>query len=376
MYQIYANDNLIYSPDLVSDNLFITSPSYSKEVNKSGSCNFYIYPENPFYDKIEVLKTVIVVKENGNEVWRGRILKAEKDFDKRKAIECEGALSFLVDSIIRPHEHDKTMPEQFRYIINEHNNQVEAFKQFEVGDITVEDIYGSKTWEEKTYKTALDMINAFLDDYGGYLVVSYNPSTSKNVISYLANPSRSSNQTIEFGENLLKLSDTTNPANVFTVLIPIGYDSEGNKIDITPINDGKDYIESAEGIATYGRVVKDNTFDKDYTSAQDLITDAQAFLEKNVKASRTIEINALDLHMLDPNIDRIDIYDLVKVESKPHNINEYQMCSKISINMESPESSEYTIGTVPSGIESLLAGKTTTVVNGSSSLPNGDNTQY
>lgn len=355
MYSIYANDSLIYSPDLVSDNLFITSPSYSKEANKSGSCQFYIYPENPFYDKIEVLKTIITVKENGKEVWRGRVLKSEKDFDKRKTIVCEGSLSFFVDSCIRPFEHTKTMPDQFRYIITEHNNQIEEFKQFEVGEITVEDIYGSKKWEEKSYKTALDHINSLVDDYGGYLVVTYDTTNHKNKIDYLANPGKQTNQTIEFGENLLKLADVTNPSNVFTVLIPIGYDSEGNPIDIKPYNNNKDYIESAEGIAQYGKIIKDNTFEKDYTNANDLITDATKFLNDNIKASRTIEVNAVDLHMIDPTINGFDVYDIIPIKSKPHGIDENQMCTKISINMESPEASEYTIGTVPPSIEKLLA---------------------
>lgn len=382
MYTIYANDNLIYSPDLVSDGLFITNPSFSKEVNKSGSCQFYIYPENPFYDKIEVLKTIIVVKEDDEEVWRGRVLKAEKNFDKRKSVQCEGVFSYFVDSIIRPFKHTKTMPEQFRYIIEKHNEQIELWKQFEVGTIDVEDLYGSKEWEETSYKQTLDHLNGFLNDYGGYVTFGFNPSSGKNIISYVKNPGAESSQVIEFGENLLDLTETINPTNVFTVIIPVAYDSNGNQIDIKPYNNNKDYIESAEGVAKYGQVVQEYTLTKDYANANDVITDATKYLNDNIKASTTIEVKALDLHLLNPSVRRLNVYDIIKVDSKPHGINEQQMCSKITIDMENPDNSDYVIGTIPTGIEDIIAKDTKKVSStsssggGGSSLPDGDNVQY
>jgi len=374
MYEIYADDILIYSPDLISDKLYITNPTYEKEVNKSGSCRFSIFPENPYYNHLKALKTRIVVKDNGQEVWRGRILNMTTNFDKTKSVSCEGVQSFFVDSIIRPFKHTKTMADQFRYIIDKHNEEVEDFKKFTVGTIDVDDPYGSKEWEKTGYSTAKENIESILSDYGGYFVIGWNGT--QNTISYRKNPAKTTNQAIDFGENLLNLTDTVNPSNVFTVLIPTGHDANDNPIDIKPINDGKDYIESEEGINLYGRVTYQHEFSETISSASDLLQKGTDFLTKNIKASRTISVKAIDLHMLDATVDRIDVFDLLKVRSEPHGVDEYQMCTKIKIDLQSPDNNEYIIGTVPEGIEAVIAGTSSVSISGGSSLPNGDNVQY
>lgn len=351
MYQIYADNYLIYSPDMVDNGYFVTEPTCEKEVNKSGSCQFNIYKQNPYYDAIKPLKTIISVRDNNREIWRGRVLNADINFDNRKAVYCEGTLSFLVDSIIRPYDRNCNMEDQFRYLIAQHNSQVESFKQFTVKNITVDDPYGSKQWKTDSYNKTKDAIDSILDIYGGYIVVSY--ENEQNMISYVKDPAVYSTQTIEFGRNLLDLTNTINPDNVFTALIPVGYDANGNKITIESVNQGQDYIVSSEGEEEYGLIFFYYAFEETISSATELKEKAEAFLAKNIKASRTISLKAIDLHMLDSSIQSIDLYDLIKVISTPHGINEYEMCTKITLNLENPESSEYIIGTVPTGITDL-----------------------
>lgn len=376
MYKVYANDTLIYSPDLVDDEMIIFSPKLTKEMNKSGSFSFYIYSNNPFYKYIKALKTPIVVKDNDQELWRGRVLTIDKNFDNRKKVDCEGVLAFFNDSIVRPFTHTKTMADQFRYIIEKHNEEVEEYKQFVIGTIDVDDPYGSKEWKEEGYTKTKQLIDNLMDDYGGYFVVGWNGT--KNTLNYVKDPgNHSSNQVINFGENLLDLKVSVNPNNVFTVLIPVAYDSNNNKITIESVNEGKDYLESEEGIAEYGKVFYEHTFEENISTPAALKTKGEEFLSKNVKASNTIEIKAVDLHQLDPTISRIDVYDIIKVESEPHGVNEYEMCSKVVIDLESPDSNEYTIGTIPEGITDIISGGIkTTIVPAGSSLPNGDNVQY
>lgn len=147
MYSVYADNNLIYSPDMADVGYYITSPAYVKEVNKAGSFEFNIYTTNPYYNQLKALKTVVSVRDNNYEIWRGRILSMERAFDNRRAVYCEGTLSFLVDSIIRPHDHKKTMAEQFQYLIDQHNSQVDDFKKFRIARIDIEDPYGSIQWK-------------------------------------------------------------------------------------------------------------------------------------------------------------------------------------------------------------------------------------
>lgn len=356
MYQIYADKQLIYSPDLVDRGYFVTSPTCEKEVNKAGSCQFYIYKENPYYNAIKPLVTVITVKDDGREIWRGRVLNVSNDFDNRKTVYCEGMLSFFVDSIIRPYDRTCTMEEQFRYLVQQHNSQVEAFKQFTVKTITVDDPYGSIQWKTDSYQKTKDAIDGILSTYGGYIIVSY--EGGQNKISYVKDPAVYSSQTVEFGRNLLDLTLTLNPDNIFTALIPIGYDSNNTEITIVSVNDGLDYIVSEEGQQQYGIIFYQHTFDETISTPTELKEKAIAFLNKNIKASRTLSLKAIDLHMIDPTIQSIDLYDLIKVTSIPHGVDEYEMCSKITLNLENPEASEYIIGTIPEGIIDMQ--KTTT----------------
>lgn len=383
MYSVYADNNLIYLPDMADVGYYITSPTYVKEVNKAGSFEFNIYTTNPYYDQLKALKTVVSVRDDNYEIWRGRILSMERAFDNRRAVYCEGTLSFLVDSIIRPHDHKKTMAEQFQYLIDQHNSQVDDFKKFRIARIDIEDPYGSIQWKTDTYEKTKDKIENIVTTYGGYLLTRY--ENGENTIYYMKDPSRFSNQVIDSTENLLDLTESINPSNVFTVLIPIAYDSNGNKITIESVNDGKDYIESADGIAKFGRIFYSHTFSDDISSASELLEKGTAMLAENIKAAQTLSLKAFDLHMIDPDVDRIDIYDKIKVQSRPHSLDEYEMCTKVSISLENPENSEYIIGTIPQNITSNVAtlqtGSNTLVQKtasggGSSTIPDGDTTQY
>lgn len=374
MYTVYADDILIHSPDMVAENIYLVNTTFEKEINKSGSCEFDIYKDHPYYNYLKNLKTTIVVKDNGEEVWRGRVITSERNFDNTKHIYCEGVMSFMLDSVIRPYQHTKTMAEQFAYIITQHNSQVESYKQFTIGQITVDDLYGSISWENTEYPDTMSEIDNIVGTYGGYLVTNY--VNGENVISYVKDPGTVSNQTIEFGDNLLDFTETLDSSNIFTVLIPVGYDANGNKITIESVNDGKDYLESESGIALYGRVVRQYTFEDDVTSATEVKEKGITLLNNNLTSAKSISISALDLHMLDPTIDKINVYALIKVKSKPHDIDEYELCSKVFIDLDNPDSNEYTIGTVPEGIGSMVSGTSSNTVSGGSSLPNGDNVQY
>lgn len=54
------------------------------------------------YDMLQKLSTVVQVRRDGKEIWRGRVLKHEADFYNRRVVYCEGALSYFNDSSITP----------------------------------------------------------------------------------------------------------------------------------------------------------------------------------------------------------------------------------------------------------------------------------
>lgn len=354
MYTMYADDQLIYSPDYIEDNLIIESPTYEKEANKSGSAQFVIYNTNPYYDKIKPLKTMISIRNDDKEVWYGRVLNTSNDFNNRKTVYCEGMLSFFVDSIVRPYEYEsKTLREMIDIYISNHNSQVEDFKKITLKTCDVEDLYGAKEWKQSSYRTSKDCWEALLSDYGGYLKFEHEKNT--NYLSYLKNPGHELNQEITFGENLLNVTDAINPENIYTILIPIGYDGEGNKITIEPVNDNKDYIESADGIAKFGRIFSEYTFEDDIATPEELLQKGRKKLEDQISDARSITIKAYDLSVTHPELAPIDVYSIIRVVSEVHNIDERQICTKVKINLDSLSDSEYTIGALPTTIADMVA---------------------
>lgn len=94
MYQVKCDDNIIY--DLRDEDLKISSPKLSTEVNKTGTFNFTIPPSNPGYDLIKKLKSIITIYQDNQEIWRGRVLNDKLDFYNRKQVECERRAFFFV----------------------------------------------------------------------------------------------------------------------------------------------------------------------------------------------------------------------------------------------------------------------------------------
>ena len=166
MYRIYADSTLIYDSTL--DDYKIGKGQISLETNKSGSFTFSLYPDHPFFDGFVRLKTVVTVYKGERIVFRGRVLNDVTDYWNNKVLTCEGEMGFLQDSIIRPYSVSGTPEAVFRKFITEHNAQVDEFKRFKVGTVTVVDPNNTIGRENSAYESALSNLNSrLLEDATG-----------------------------------------------------------------------------------------------------------------------------------------------------------------------------------------------------------------
>ena len=349
MYQIKCDGYILH--DSRSNELRVIEPKCDMELNKTGKLTFSINPAHPFYDKIEKLKSEISLFQDGKWIFTGRVLNDETNIYKFKSVEVEGDLSYLLDSIQRPITYEIESDGIKLYlddVISTHNDQVETKKQFSVGRVTVKE--PNTFLAQSDYKDTLSTINeSLIDNYKGYLFTRRDDNC--NYLDYITSDDFPiNNQVIRFGENLLKLNQNVKGEEIATVIIPIGSNSLTISdykafTDGTIIHDeGTDFIYDVESIRKYGYIYKVIKY-SDITTAEDLVTIAKKELNYYNKLVVSLELSAFDLNLLDVKYDSIRVGQKIKVISKPHNINDYMIVEKMTINIDKPDKSTITLGT-------------------------------
>lgn len=358
MFYVYADGKLLYHP--LEETLVITAPRLNLEIGKAGTFQFELPPTNKFYNSLQILRTQITVEIDGTEIFRGRVLSTEKNFYNVRSVYCEGDLSYLVDSVQKAEKYSGTTHELFRKIVAAHNARVEAAKQFAVGQITIEDREitltgqsdetedeaGNRDYKQicinsiaNEWRTSYDYIESCLISYtGGYLRTRrVNDVTYLDLVTDYGNTAQ---QEIEFGTNMLDLTEEVTAEELFTVLIPLGDDG----LTIASVNNGSDELADTEAVELYGRIVKTHSFES-VNQAETLLENAKEFLANHVNLPVTLTIKAVDMHLVDQTIPEIHVGDSVQVKSSPHGITKKLTCTKIEYDFEDVSNNTYTFGT-------------------------------
>lgn len=347
MYKIYADDTLIYDSTL--EDYKIGKGSISLETDKSGSFTFSVYPDHFFYDSFVRLKTVITVYKSGRIIFRGRILNDVTDYWNNKVITCEGELGFLQDSVIRPFEFTGTPKALFEKFIGEHNSQVDEFKRFNIGSVTVVDPNNYVNRSSTDYGNTLSTLTSATTGsaLGGHIYITHGDDGQNPIptIHYVEDFTRVASQKIEFGSNLKNYTKTVKAEDIATAIIPLGatVSSDNERLTIADINNNVDYVYSEVGVALYGWIFKTVVWD-DVTLAGNLKTKAEKYLGNVVNQNITIELNAIDLHLLDRSIESFNVCDYVHVVSEPHNFDAVLLCNKQTIDLLKPENDTVVLG--------------------------------
>lgn len=341
MYKIFADNTLIYDDNI--EDYKINKGSIGLELNKSGSFSFALYPEHFFYDQFVRMKTVIKVYKSNKIVFRGRVLNDDVDYWNNKTLTCEGEFGFFQDSIIRPFEFNGTPEEFLTKIITEHNSQVGEAKRFKLGRVTVTDPIGVDNTSYDTAHTVLT--KRLLEGSGGYLFITHEHNEDIPTLNFLKDFETISSQPIEFGVNLKQYTKKATSSDIKTAIIPLGAEDETSKekLNIKSVNNGKDYVYDTHGVNRYDWIYTVVEY-PDITDAQTLKTTAENDLNDLINSNITIELTAIDLHLLNRSIKSYKLGDYIPARSKPHNFNETMLCSKQTIDLLKPENDTVTLG--------------------------------
>lgn len=356
MYRIKSDDKTLH--DIRDEEYMLLSPKISLELNKTGNLDFGILPSHPEIGSIQKMCSRIAVYDDEELLYAGRLITDEADFYNYGQVSCEGELAFLLDTIQRPKERGRTYTfepistniEVFRAVIREHNSQVEESKKFEIGIIDIES--SSVENFDANYEKTWDLINSkFIGTYEGYLRVRYENGT--RYIDYVKQYGQDSSQEIRFSENLLDLKRYIKADDIATAIIPVG----NNNVTIKTANghNGKDYIYDAEAVELYGWIYQKVDF-SDVNDPDTLLAKAREHLKTCINLAITIELTAIDLSLMDADIDRIKLGDTVRVISPVHNLDRRMLVSKREYNLTDPSADKVTLGDTLSYLTEKQAG--------------------
>ena len=94
------------------------------------------------------------------------------------------------------------------------------------------------------------------------------------------------------------------------------------------------------------------------TDPTKLLHAAQAYLRDNAGLDVNLEVSAVDLSLVYPNYDSIAVGERVRIISKPHEVDEYFICTKIELDMLDPSNTIYNFGTMNKKLLSEKVSKT------------------
>lgn len=327
MVQVYADDILVYDSRL--QDYALSQLKAETGLNKGGAAFITMPPNHPAFSSFISYRTVVTIYRDGKLEFRGRALYPSDDFYHNRTITCEGERCFLRDGIMRPYMYQDDPAIIFESVISAYNAQVEAFKQFVVGTVTVTDPNNYIRLESETAESVFATVGKLVERCGGYIVFTTNQE-GQRVINWLENASYTNNQVIEFGENMLDFARTGENTDLATVIVPYGAKDEttGSRINIESVNEGLDFIQDYDAVALRGVITKAVYWD-DITDPANLLRKAQQYLNESKQAVVSLELSAVDLSVLDKTLDSFHEGDFIRVRSKPHNVDDdYQLTDR------------------------------------------------
>lgn len=209
-------------------------------------------------------------------------------------------------------------------------------------------------FRENEYVNTLELIKTtMLDTLGGVLVIERIGGIK--FLNYLENYGSVNSQAIKYGVNLINYSKITDASGIVTALVPYGKEIDGKKLDISTVNNDCDYIYDEVAVAEHGWIFESHEW-PDIDSASALMAAGKLFLAGKIKESTSLELTAVDLSMVNVDIQKFEIGDMVRCISKPHDVDVFLSVSKKERDLMNPGNDRIILGGVTQSLTDRISG--------------------
>ena len=320
---VWLNQDIVHQPVTTERN--VIGATLALALDSAGSLEADVPVSHPLYPTIASLpllgRDVWRVERDGTEVFRGRLLSRERmPLDGSVHVVVEGELAMLNDSLCLPYSFSGSPTEYLQQLVRNHNAQVDEWKRFSVGRVTVVDkggndyiVRGSEstatTWEELAAKTVGS-------SDAGHIVLR----RGTRVIDWLASVAAPCDQVVKLGWNLLNLSDEADGSELVTAIHAVGADQDGTRIEIATSRTGGAGVTVRGGMlvndslaATNGIVVREVVWD-DVTTEAALWSRALAYCQQ-LSLPRSVTVKAIDMSDAGYAVDAFDVGQVVDLDA-------------------------------------------------------------
>ena len=340
IYEVYLNDNLLYYPNDAS--FSVINAKLETALNEAGTFECDVPQNNMRYSDFEgtqqLRSGIISVLKDGVEIFCGEVREVTQNFDFTKHIYAVGELAYLFDSIQPQARYQGTISDMFSALLTNHNNQVEARKQFQMGNVLVTDPNGYIYHFTNREDTLTDIREKLCNTLDGYLKIRKVGGVKYLDLIPLSAYGSYCTQEIQFGENMLDYSANYTANDIATCVIPLGTRLEddqrtadavegldeyltikGTTTDDYHANTNDDFVYIQSAVNTFGwvRVVKN--WD-DVTIAENLKTKAEQWLTDAQYSKLELELSAVDLALMNSDIESFEVGDTVHAWAEPYNM--------------------------------------------------------
>lgn len=356
MYTIYAagaggTETVLFS-DTMPDSAFkALSPRLTLTAGAAGSLSLTLPKNNAAHAVVERLTTTMRVERDGETIWMGRVLSEKDDIWHSRTLFCEGALAYLNDTIPMVSLTGAGAYSALDAILTAHNNKVTTeSRRITLGEVSVT---GSVTVEADGSESLQIINQKLVGTLGGVLRMRYPVSeqTGRPVptLDWLANyppsPAGTTPQELVFGTNLLDFVREWDMTDFATYCYVRGAEIEGSEPKAYYASDWQ-YITPQSGTPPkdlYGRIEKFLDY-SDLQSNAACVSAAQTYLETQQFAAMKLDVTALDLRIINPDVKSFDLLETVWVKSPVHGLHSEFVVTAMDIPLDAPESTKYTLG--------------------------------
>lgn len=338
-----------------------------KGINTIDTFTFSMLPTNAGFYLVNEFTTRVSVynTEKARYDFIGRVLYPETSMGEdgliTKQVTCESIAGYLCDSQqTYMNTQNWTVSGILHHLIDCHNSQVEEYKRFTVGQITATDKNDNLYQGIQRENTREAIESKLIEKIGGEL--QFRVVDGVNYIDYLEAIGEEKTTEIALSVNMKSITREQNPTAYITRLIPLGCklketvetkDEEGNvttetveteeRLDITAVNGGLNYIDDEVAIAVYGIHVGFLILD-DVKTAATLMTKGEAWLKENNKVQIKYSITALDLSIIGLAIDDFDVGNYHPIKNALLGIDDTARIIKKTVNICEPQESSIEVG--------------------------------